>query len=115
VLFADAIVNLAGASVGKGRWTETCKQELLASRLTSLVVLHHELAQVGHHVRTVVSALTIGLYGSTADQLVTEETPPAPDFLAELIRRLEAAAAPNAALGITLVILRIGVVFITRG
>ena len=38
MLFADAIVNLVGASVGKGRWTEARKQELLASRLTSLVV-----------------------------------------------------------------------------
>lgn len=87
----------------------------MASRLTSLVVLHRELAQVGHHVRTVVSASTIGLYCSTADQLVTEETPPGPDLLAELVRRWEAAAAPIAALGITLVILRIGIVFITRG
>ncbi len=115
VPWADGIVNLAGANVGEGRWTDARKQELRASRLTGLAVLHRELARPGHHVRTVVSASAIGLYGDTGEQLVTEETPPATSFLADLTQQWEAAAAPIAALGIRLVLPRIGVVLSTHG
>ena len=115
VPYADAVVNLAGASVGEGRWTEARKQVLLASRLDSLALLARELAKPGHRVHTVLSASAIGLYGNTGDRLATEDTPPAQDFLAELARQWEAAAAPIAALGIRLVTPRIGVVLSTRG
>ncbi len=115
VPYADAVVNLAGANVGEGRWTEARKHELLSSRLDSLAVLHRELAQPGHRVQTVLSASAIGLYGNTGDRLATEDTPPATDFLADLARQWELAAAPIAALGLRLVTPRIGIVLSTRG
>ncbi|TDN38510.1 TIGR01777 family protein [Hymenobacter sp. UV11] len=115
VPWADSIVNLAGANVGEGRWTDARKRELRDSRLTSLNLLHRELAQPGHHVGVVVSASAIGLYGDTGEQLATEETRPAASFLASLTRQWEAAAAPIAALGIRLALPRIGVVLSTHG
>ncbi|MFD1469202.1 TIGR01777 family oxidoreductase [Hymenobacter caeli] len=115
VPYADAVVNLAGANVGEGRWTEARKKELLASRLGSLALLARELAKPGHRVHTVLSASAIGYYGNTGDRLATEDTPPAHDFLADLARQWEAAAAPIGALGLRLVLPRIGVVLSTKG
>ena len=56
VPFADAIVNLAGASVSAGRWTAAREQELLASRLGSVALLGRELARPGHRVRALMGA-----------------------------------------------------------
>jgi uncharacterized protein (TIGR01777 family) len=111
VPFADAVVNLAGANVGEGKWTAARKQELLAGRVDGLALLHRELAKPGHRVGTVVSASAIGLYGNTGDALVTEDTPPVGyDLLADLTQAWEQAAAPLAALGLRVVVPRIGVV-----
>lgn len=115
VPYADVIVNLAGANVGEGRWTESRKKELLASRLDSLALLTRELAKPGHRVHAVLSASAIGLYGNTGDQVATEDTPPAHDFLADLAQQWEAAAAPIGALGLRLITPRIGIVLSTKG
>ena len=116
---ADTIVNLAGANVGEGRWTDNRKQLLLTSRLDSLALLERELAGPGHHVQTVLSASAIGIYGDTGDRIATEDTPPAhpatDDFLADLARRWEAASAPITTLGPRLLTPRIGVVLSTNG
>lgn len=116
VPFADAMVNLAGANVGEGKWTAVRKQELLASRVDGLRLLHCELAQPGHRVHTVISASAIGLYGNTGDALVSEDTPPVGhDLLADLTQAWEEAAAPLAALGLRVVVPRIGVVLSAAG
>ena len=116
VPWSDTIVNLAGANVGEGRWTDARKQELRASRIDSLALLHRELARSGHRVRAVVSASAVSLYGDTGDAVVTEATPPAThDFLAELTAEWERAVAPIAALGIRVVTPRIGVVLSAAG
>ena len=116
VPFADAVVNLAGANVGEGQWTAARKQELLASRVDSLNLLHRELAKSGHQVRTVVSASAIGFYGTTGDALVTEDTlPVGHDLLADLTQAWEQAAAPLVALGLRVVVPRIGVVLSLAG
>ncbi|PJJ60559.1 TIGR01777 family oxidoreductase [Hymenobacter chitinivorans] len=116
VPFAEAVVNLAGANVGEGKWTAARKQELLASRVDGLALLHRELTKPGHRVRTVVSASAIGLYGTTGDALVTEDTVPVGhDLLADLTQAWEQAATPLAALGLRVVVPRIGVVLSLAG
>ena len=116
--WANALVNLAGANVGEGRWTDKRKQAIRASRLDSLAVLHRELAKPGHHVQTVLSASAVGIYGHhpTPEPPATEDARPAShDFLAELSQQWEQATAPIAALGIRLVLPRIGIVLSTAG
>ena len=118
VPYADYIVSLAGASVADGKWTNERKRDIMTSRLGGLALLTRELAKPGHHVRAVISASAVGIYGDAGDRLVTEETPPAlptHDFLADVSQQWELAAAPIAALGIRTVIPRIGVVLSTAG
>ncbi|TDN39198.1 TIGR01777 family protein [Hymenobacter sp. UV11] len=116
VPFADAVVNLAGASVSVGRWTAARKQELLASRLGSVALLRRELARPGHRVRTVLSASSIEVYGDPGDRLVAETAPlPAPtDFLTGMAQQRERAAEGLALPGIRLVLPRIGLVLSTQ-
>ncbi|MDQ2772299.1 MAG: TIGR01777 family oxidoreductase [Bacteroidota bacterium] len=118
VPYADYIVNLAGASVSDGKWTDERKQAIMGSRLGGLALLHRELAKPGHHVQAFVSASAIGVYGDTGAQLLTEESPPGlptHDFLADVGHQWELAAAPVAALGIRTVVPRIGIVLSTDG
>ncbi len=117
VPFADAIVNLAGSNVGEGKWTDARKRDILASRLDGLALLHRELAKPGHHVHTLVSASAVGRYGDAGDAVLTETAPlgPPDDFLAQVVRQWEEATAPIAALGLRVVLPRIGVVLSTEG
>ena len=118
VPYADYIINLAGASVSEGKWTDERKRDIMSSRLGGLALLHRELAKPGHHVKAFISASAIGLYGDAGDRLVDEVTPaavPTHDFLADVSHQWELAAAPVAALGIRTVIPRIGIVLSTEG
>lgn len=118
VPYADYLVNLAGASVSDGKWTDERKRDIMTSRLGGLALLHRALARPGHHVHACISASAIGLYGDAGDRLLDEETPPAVpthDFLADVSHQWELAAAPIAELGIRTVIPRIGVVLSTAG
>ena len=118
VPYANYIVSLAGASVSDGKWTDERKRDIMTSRLGGLALLHRELAKPGHHVEAFISASAIGVYGDTADALLTEESPPGVpthDFLADVAHQWELAAAPIAALGIRTVVPRIGIVLSKDG
>ncbi|UOQ78229.1 NAD-dependent epimerase/dehydratase family protein [Hymenobacter sp. 5516J-16] len=78
VPYADYIINLAGSSVSDGKWTQERKREILSSRLAGTQLMARELAKASHHVQTFISASAIGIYGDRDDQVVTEETAPAP-------------------------------------
>ncbi|SFQ74466.1 TIGR01777 family oxidoreductase [Hymenobacter arizonensis] len=118
VPYADYIVNLAGASVSDGKWTDERKRDIMTSRLGGLALLHRELAKPGHHVKAFISASAIGVYGDTADTVLTEDTAPGlptHDFLADVAHQWELAAEPIAALGIRTVVPRIGIVLSKDG
>jgi uncharacterized protein (TIGR01777 family) len=69
-------------------------------------------------VQAFISASAIGVYGDTADTVLTEDAPPAVpthDFLADVAHQWELAAEPIAALGIRTVVPRIGIVLSTEG
>jgi uncharacterized protein (TIGR01777 family) len=118
VPYADCIVNLAGSSVADGKWTAERKQEILRSRLDGLELLHRELTKPGHHVRTLLSASAIGIYGDRGDEVLYESSPtaaPADDFLADVVLQWEAAARAISALGPRVVLPRIGIVLSPEG
>lgn len=109
----DAVVNLAGRNIG-GRFTERAKEEILHSRLDSTSTLVEAIAAArasGAGPDVLVQASGIGLYGARRPgEVLTEDTRPGEDFLAEVVRQWEAAAAPVEQHGVRLVTLRTGIV-----
>lgn len=112
---ADAVVHLAGASVAGGRWTASRKEILRRSRIDSTRHLVSALAQLKSKPRVLVSASAIGYYGDRGDEILTETSAPAADFLAQLCRDWEKEAAVAERESIRTVILRFGIVLAPQG
>lgn len=112
---ADAVVNLAGASIAEGRWTTERKKLLLASRVDTTRALVQALSKMAARPRVLVSASGVGYYGSCGDQVLTEESPLGQDFLSRLGQEWEAEAAKAEALGIRVVRARFGVILARHG
>jgi uncharacterized protein len=112
---ADAVVNLAGASIADGRWTAQRKALLRASRIDTTRALVGALAKMNARPRVLVSASAIGIYGDRGDEVLTEESNPGTDFLAGLTREWEAEALNAEALGIRVVLARFGIILAREG
>lgn len=110
---ADAVVNLAGASIGGGRWTAARKATLRASRLLATDALVAAIASLPAEERptVLVNASGIDYYGERVGQEeVTEDAPAGGSFLAQLCVEWEAAARRAETLGVRVVLMRTAVV-----
>jgi uncharacterized protein len=107
---ADAVVNLAGASVAKGRWTAGRKKELRRSRVDSTRALVQALSKMAARPRVLVSASAIGFYGNRGDEILSEQSSPGSDFLSELAQEWETEAEKGETMGIRVVRARFGVI-----
>jgi len=112
---ADAVVNLAGASIADGRWSAARKAELHASRIDTTRALVTALAKMNARPRVLVSASATGVYGNRGDELLTEESQPGNDFLSNLAKGWEAEALKAEAIGIRVVLARFGIVLARHG
>jgi hypothetical protein len=106
---ADAVVNLAGESIASGRWTVRRKAEIRDSRIRATRSLVAAMQSARRPPTVFVSGSAVGYYGPRDAEPVTEETPPADDFLASVCRDWEAEAM-RAALATRVVLLRTGLV-----
>ena len=109
----DVIINLAGAGVGDGRWTEKYKALILSSRVDSTSLLAKAAADVKPEVFIAGSA--IGWYGETADRQVDETSPAGSGFLADVVVAWEKASEPARAAGVRVVNIRTGLVAAKQG
>ena len=114
VELADAIVHLAGESVAQ-RWTAEAKARMRASRIEGTRRLVEALAATARRPATLISASAIGIYGDRGDEWLDEDCRPGEGFLGELARDWEQAAAGARALGVRVVLVRIGIVLDARG
>lgn len=112
---ADAVVNLAGASIADRRWTPKRKAELKSSRVDTTRALIAALAKMNARPRVLVSASATGVYGDRRDEVLTEESKPGDGFLADLAASWEAEAIKAEALGIRVVLARFGIILARRG
>lgn len=91
---ADAVVNLAGTSIGGGlRWTSGRKEAIVSSRVDTTRRLVQEIEQAASRPRVLVTASGIGFAGDAGDDLVDEAHPYGHDFLAHVCEAWEGAAA----------------------
>ena len=111
----DVIIHLAGAGVADKLWTDERKQEISSSRTQSIRLIYQLLKEHSHQVKKVISASATGYYGNREDELMTEESAPAGDFLGKCCIDWEQAVDEGEALGLEILKLRTGVVLTDEG
>lgn len=109
---ADAVVNLAGASVGGQRWTPAYKKEIEESRVLSTRALVEAIAKAPRKPRVLVNASAVGYYGGRGDEVLEEHAAPGADFLANVVRQWEAEAQRASARSVQI---RTGIVLSAKG
>ena len=107
----DAIVNLAGEPLIGRRWSASRRAALEASRIGVTDHLVRALAAAQPRPGTLVSGSAVGIYGDRGDELLTEQSAPGDDFLAQLCQRWERAASGAETHDVRVVRLRTAVVF----
>lgn len=107
---ADVVINLAGAPIADGRWTDARKQLLMESRVLSTRLLVDALSRCPTKPRTLVSASGIGYYGTSDDRVLDEGAARGQGFLADLCLAWEAEALRATEFGVRVVMLRTGMV-----
>jgi uncharacterized protein (TIGR01777 family) len=110
---ADALVNLAGASIAQ-RWTTSHKAALWESRVPLTRRLVQAIGSTEGGPRTLISGSAVGYYGPHGDEPLTESEAHGSDFLASMAEAWERealAAAPAA----RVVLLRTGIVLDRSG
>jgi uncharacterized protein (TIGR01777 family) len=107
---ADAVINLAGAPIADGRWTDARKQLLTESRVLTTRLLVEALSRCSSKPRTLISASGIGYYGASDDRVLDEGAARGQGFLADLCLAWEAESLRAAESGVRVIILRTGMV-----
>ncbi|NRT15341.1 hypothetical protein HNP99_001688 [Flavobacterium sp. 28A] len=111
ILNADYIVHLAGENIAGERWTAKRKRAIVDSRELSIKLLHTVLQENNKKLDGFISASAIGIYGAlNGEEVCSENTSPANDFLGRTCQIWEAAADTIGALGIRTVKIRTGLV-----
>ena len=110
---ADAVVHLAAANIGdKLRWTARTKREILETRVEGTGLVARTMADLAGRgsggPRVLVCASGAHYYGDRGDEVLTEASSGGRGFLADVVRRWEAAADPARAAGLRVVHLRTG-------
>jgi uncharacterized protein (TIGR01777 family) len=111
----DAVVHLAGESIGASRWTPDQKARIRESRVKGTAVLAAAVASRERKPRVFVSASAIGYYGDRGEEILTEDSAPGSDFLADVCRAWEAETGPAADAGVRTVLARTGIVLAAHG
>jgi len=112
---ADAVINLAGASIGEKRWTPQRKAEVRDSRLRATRSLVTAIKSAPVPPAVFVSASGVDYYDSSNEEPKTEVSPPGRSFLAQLSVDWEKEASRAERAGLRLVIVRSGIVFERSG
>jgi uncharacterized protein (TIGR01777 family) len=112
---SGVIVNLAGENIGERRWTEARKRALIESRLQAGKAVSEAVAQARIKPGLLVQASAVGYYGSHMDEIITEMSPPADDFMSRICQQCEPATASVEQAGVRRVVVRSGVVLSRQG
>jgi len=112
---AQAIVNLAGESIGgtaflPPRWTPALKQRILDSRRDAANAVIEAIKSARQKPKAVIQASAIGYYGPHGDERLTEESTAGDDFPARVCFEWEKAADALGKLGVRCAVIRTGLV-----
>lgn len=89
----DAWINLAGASINEGRWTEEQKQKIYDSRMKATDEVLRIIEAVSEKPTVLINASAIGIYPPSEQATYTEQSSSrGSDFLAETVEEWEKKA-----------------------
>ncbi len=115
----DAVINLAGESIGAGRWSKKSKKLIYDSRIEGtkkLIKAIKELSSTPHFkLKDFISASAIGIYGDQGDQQLWENSSHGSDFLTKVCEDWEEETKVLATMNIRVVNPRIGIVLSQYG
>ncbi|MDB5145248.1 MAG: hypothetical protein JWQ66_3961 [Mucilaginibacter sp.] len=106
----DTVLHLAGTGIADKRWTAKRKKEIIESRTKSIGLIYQLIKSRPNKVNTVISASATGYYSNRGNELLTEESPPNSDFMAQCCIAWEKAADEGRLLGLRVLKFRTGVV-----
>jgi uncharacterized protein len=106
---ASAVINLAGESVGKGRWTAARKALLRESRILPTRTLAAAIRSTSVPPPVFVNGSAVGYYGNSGSTPVNEGSPPGGDLLAGICVEWEEEAQRAMRDGTRVVALRTGI------
>jgi uncharacterized protein len=111
----QTIIHLAGASIAEP-WSDSYKRTIIKSRTETADLLFKTLKEEPHQVGNFISASAIGVYPSSLEKLYFEEDRVvASNFVAEVVRKWEAAADQFESLGLDVAKIRVGLVLAEEG
>ncbi|HSU30088.1 MAG TPA: TIGR01777 family oxidoreductase [Bryobacteraceae bacterium] len=110
----DAVVHLAGEPVAQ-HWSPEVKRRIYNSRIMGTRSLVSAIGRLEYKPSVLVSASATGYYGSRGDELLTEQSSPGSDFLAEVCRDWEREASRAREFNVRVVPIRVGIVLGRNG
>ncbi|MDI6050539.1 TIGR01777 family oxidoreductase [Flavobacterium sp. XS2P24] len=111
VLNADYIIHLAGENIAEKRWTAKRKAAIIDSREKSTQLLYSVIKKNNKKLDAFISASAVGIYGAVnGEEICSENTPPANDFLGYTCQKWEGALDFIENLNIRTVKIRTGLV-----
>lgn len=110
------IVHLAGAGIADKPWSPSRKQEIIDSRVAPLELLAKTLKNHNQTIEAIISSSAVGYYGAvTSDQIFTESSEPATDFLGKTCQEWEKAVSEFSKVARREVRIRTGIVLMNEG
>lgn len=120
---ADAVINLAGATVSR-RWTARYRRTISRSRTDTTSTIAAAAAAArrpgsgtppSRRPAILLNASAVGFYGDTGERIVDESSPAGEGFLSEVCQVWEAATRPAEDAGARVAMLRTGLVLARDG
>ena len=110
----NAVVNLAGESVGKWPWTDRRKKLIRDSRVDAGLAIADAFQKVDKRPAVLIQASGVGYYGQCGKETVAEDSPAGNDFMATVAYNWESSTRIVDSLGVRRVIIRSSLVLNAR-
>ena len=88
----DVVINMAGASIAGGRWTESYKKKIMSSRIAATRACVNYINSSPNPPKLFISASAVGYYGVKHEGEIDEKARAGKDFAAEVCKNWEEEA-----------------------
>ncbi len=111
----NAVINLAGTPIAGRRWNKKYMEEIKNSRIETTLLTAEAICKCGSKPKVFISSSAAGYYGDGGENILTENSEAANDFLANICAEWENASKKVLDVDVRLVNLRTGIVLTKDG